>query len=156
MRKLSWNDLGIGAWSGWTVISLARQDRQSRLEEEVDEFTFGYFESGTFTSPRFLFLVFRNLKTKWLGLGIESDIFPHILPGCSYGQENLVTGFLHEDGTLHHSQLVLFCDWRFYEITKKVSINSIKVPGTFSISVLTVNTTIFSRIHTTNLFLPYQ
>jgi hypothetical protein len=58
------------------VIRQTEQTWKSSLKEEVDEFTFGYFEFGTFMSPRFLFLVFRNLKTKLLGFGIASSIFP--------------------------------------------------------------------------------
>lgn len=58
------------------VISQAKHTRKNRTKEEVGEFTLGYFEFGTFMSPRFLFLVFRNLKTKWLGFGSESSIFP--------------------------------------------------------------------------------
>lgn len=75
------NDLmGLGfVWVDGDIINQTEQTRNSKLGEEVDEFTFGYFEFGTFMSPRFLFLVFRDLKTKWLGFGIESTIFPQIL-----------------------------------------------------------------------------
>lgn len=62
----------------------------ARLKEEVDEFTFGYFEFGTFMSPGLLFLVFRNLKTKLLGFGIESSILPQVLFHCSYNKKELV------------------------------------------------------------------
>ena len=58
------------------MISLTRQNRHrnSGFKEEADESTCGYFEFGTLMSPRFLFLVFRNLKTKLLGFGIESNL----------------------------------------------------------------------------------
>lgn len=57
--------------------------------EEVDEFTLGYFVSGTFMAPRFPFLVFRNLKTKLLGFGNESSIFPQISFHCCYNKKEL-------------------------------------------------------------------
>lgn len=72
------------------LINQTEQTWNSGLKEEVDEFTFGYFEFGTFTSPRFLFLVFRNLKTKLLGFGIESNLYPPILLHCSYNKKGLV------------------------------------------------------------------
>lgn len=72
------------------IINQTVQTRNSRLKEEVDEFTFGYFEFGTFMSPRFLFLVFRNLKTKLLGFGIDSSILPQILLHCSDQENELV------------------------------------------------------------------
>lgn len=62
---------------------------QNRREEEVDEFTLGYFVFGTFMAPRFPFLVFRNLKTKLLGFGTESSIFPQILFHCCYNAKEL-------------------------------------------------------------------
>lgn len=72
------------------IINQTGQARNSRLREEVDEFTFGYFEFGTFMSPRFLFLDFRNLKTKWLGFGMESRLFPQIRFQGSYNKKELV------------------------------------------------------------------
>lgn len=80
--------MGLGfVWVDGDIINQTEHTWNSKLREEVDEFTFGYFEFGTFMSPRFLFLVFRNLKTKWLGFGIESNIFPQILFHCCYNKE---------------------------------------------------------------------
>lgn len=40
-------------------------------------------------APRFPFLVFRNLKTKLLGFGTESSIFPQISFHCCYNKKEL-------------------------------------------------------------------
>lgn len=57
---------------------------------------------------RFLILVLRNLKTKLLGFGIESGLFPWALWGCS--EQSCDSAVLHEDGTRDYSMLSLFCD----------------------------------------------
>lgn len=76
--------------SVWEDGDIINQTEQAWLREEVDEFTFGYFEFGTFMSPRLLFLDFRNLKTKWLGFGMKNSIFPQMLFHCSYNKKELV------------------------------------------------------------------
>lgn len=83
---------GLGfVWVDAGITDQTAQTRNSRLREEGDEFTSGYFEFGTFMSPSFLFLVSRNLKTKWLGFGIESNVFPQRLPLCGYNKKELMT-----------------------------------------------------------------
>lgn len=99
------------------IITQTEQTENSRLKEEVDEFTFGYFEFGTFMSSRFLFLVFRNLKTKLLGFGIESNIFPQILFHYSYNKKELVARESYVK-MAHYSESVC-CDQQSFKITNR-------------------------------------
>lgn len=68
-------------------------------------------------SPRFLFLVFRNLKTKLLGFGIESNIFPQIPFHCSYDEKELVARASYVK-TAHYSESVCF-DQQSLKITNR-------------------------------------
>lgn len=105
-------------------------------------------------SPGFLFLVFRNLKTKLLGFGTECNIFPQILFHYSYNEKNFEYRSLHEDDTLASSELFLFC--AFPSASQRGNdTDPVKILGTFSINVLAMNTIIFSCVYTTKLFLPY-
>lgn len=99
------------------IINQTEQARNSRLREEVDEFTFGYFEFGTFMSPRFLFLDFRNLKTKWLGFGMESSIFSQILFHCSYNKKELVAVESYMKMARENIRSLCACDQQSLKIT---------------------------------------
>lgn len=101
------------------IINQTEQARNSRLREEVDEFTFGYFEFGTFMSPRFLFLDFRNLKTKWLGFGMESSIFSQILFHCSYNKKELVAVESYMKMARENILSLCACDQQSLKITSK-------------------------------------
>lgn len=48
-------------------MSLARQTRRSRLKQEVDEFTSGYFEFGTFMSSKVSYFSFEEFENKIVG-----------------------------------------------------------------------------------------
>lgn len=68
-------------------------------------------------SPRCLFLVFRNLKTKLLGFGIESSILPQILFYCSYNQKELVATESYMKRVCY-SEFVC-CDQQSFKITRR-------------------------------------
>lgn len=113
----------LRAWalSHWVMMSLARQtDKEEQAQTGSRWVHCGYFEFGTFMSPRFLILVLRDLKTKLLGLGIESSIFPPTQAHGSCDEWSRGCSSLHEDGTWDYSTLSLLWDWdsksqRWYE-----------------------------------------
>lgn len=148
MRKPSWKWFkGLGfVWVDGDIINQTAWTWSRRLREEVGEFTFGYFEFGTFMSPRFLFLVFRNLKTKRLGFGIESSIFPQILFRCGSNKK----GLMASRATESYMKMEIFDDSAFQcmwpavtENQKQDDTDPIKILGTFSINVFAVNATYF-------------
>lgn len=158
MRKLSskWFQ-GLGSvWVDGDIINQKEQARNSRLREEVDEFTFGYFEFGTFMSPRFLFLDFRNLKTKWVGFGMKSSIFPQILFHCSYNKKELVA--VESPTWRWHMRTFWVCvrvTNSHWKSQGEKATDPGKISGTCFTNVLAINTTICSCINTTKVVLPY-
>lgn len=110
------------ALSRRVMMSLARQtDKEEQAQTGSRWVHCGYFEFGTFMSPRFLILVLRNLKTKLLGFGIESSIFPQTQAHWSCdGQSCGCCRVLQGDGTWDSSMSSLFWDWHSFKVTKMI------------------------------------